>query len=64
MTTGPGTHEAELAALRASGSEVVHRHPESVDVATLMDPAAVPDAIAMGRRQAAADAEELRAFLA
>ena len=64
MTTGPGTHEAELAALRASGTEAFHRHPESVDVGTLMDPAAVPDAIAMGRRQAAADAEELRAFLA
>ena len=64
MTTGPGTHEAELGALRASGSEVLHRHPESVDVGTLMNPAAVPDAIAMGRRQAAADADEIRAFLA
>lgn len=64
MTTGPGTHEAEIAALRASGSEVFQRHPDAVVVGRLMDPAAVPDAIAMGRRQAAADAEELRAFLA
>jgi NTE family protein len=64
MTTGPGTQEAELAALRASGSEVVHRHPESVDVGTLMDPAAVSGAMGMGRRQAAADADEIRAFLA
>lgn len=64
MTTGPGTHERELAALRASGSEVFHRHPESVDVGGLMDPAGVPEAISMGRRQAAADAQELRSFLA
>jgi NTE family protein len=64
MTTRPGSTEEELAALRASGSEVFRRVPESVDVATLMDPAAVPDAIEMGRRQAAADADELRAFLA
>jgi NTE family protein len=64
MTTQPGSTEAELAALRASGSKVFRRIPASVDVATLMSPAAVPDAITMGRAQAAADAEELRAFLA
>jgi hypothetical protein len=29
-----------------------------------MDPTAVPDALAMGRRQADADAESLRAFIA
>ena len=40
------------------------RVPDKVDPKTLMDPAAVPDAIAMGRRQAAADADELRSFLA
>jgi len=28
----------------------------------LMDPTAVPDAVAMGRRQAAADADALREF--
>ena len=54
----------EIAALRASGTEVFHRMPEKMDLLTLMDPAAVPDAIAMGERQAAADADELRSFLA
>jgi hypothetical protein len=34
-----------------------------IDILALMDPEAVPDAIAMGERQAAADAEELRTFL-
>lgn len=56
--------EAELAELAATGTEVFHRTPESADAEALMDPAAVPVAFAMGTRQAAADAEELRAFLA
>jgi NTE family protein len=63
MTSRPGDFLDELAALRATGTEVFHRMPETMDLLTLMDPAAVPDAIAMGERQAAADAEELRAFL-
>ena len=37
--------------------------PETMDILTLMDPAAVPEAIAMGERQAAADVDELRTFL-
>jgi len=37
--------------------------PEAVDLMKLMDPEAVPEAVAMGERQARADAEELRAFL-
>jgi NTE family protein len=64
MTMRPGSSEAELAALRASGTEALIRVPEAVDVAMLMDPAAVPTAIEMGRRQAAADADELRTFVA
>ena len=64
MTTTPGSTEAEAAALEESGSRLFRRVPERVDPKTLMDPAAVPDAIAMGRRQAAGDAEELRSFLA
>ena len=64
MTVQPGSHEDEVAALRASGTEVILRVPASVDVLRLMDPLAVPEAIATGREQAAADADELLAFLA
>jgi NTE family protein len=63
MTSGPRSFLDELDALHTSGTEVFHRMPETMDLLTLMDPAAVPDAIAMGERQAAADAEELRSFL-
>ncbi len=64
MTSAPGSTEREFAALMASGSRMLYRTPTSVDPKALMDPAAVPDAIEMGRRQAIADADELRAFLA
>ena len=64
MTSTPGGFLEELDALRASGTEVFHRMPEKMDLLTLMDPTAVPEAIAMGERQAAADADELRTFLA
>ncbi len=64
MTSAVGSTENEFTALRASGSRVFCRTPTSVDPKALMDPTAVPDAIEMARRQAAADAHELRAFLA
>jgi hypothetical protein len=64
MTMAPGGIQRELDDLRQSGSKVFFRTPESMDLERLMDPAAVPDAIAMARRQAAADAAELRTFLA
>ena len=64
MTQAPGAFHAELEELRASGSELFLRSPETMDVARLMDPKAVPEAIAMARRQAAADADALREFLA
>jgi hypothetical protein len=64
MTVAPGSVRRELDALAGTGTEVVFKMPERVDLETLMDPAAVPDAVAMGRRQAAADADELRSFLA
>lgn len=63
MTVSPGDIEAEFDALRGTGTELLVRTPEAVDPDRLMDPSAVPDAIAMGRRQAVADAEELRTFL-
>ncbi len=54
---------AELAELEAGGTAVFHRTPEAVDLEKLMDPASVPVAFAMGKRQARADAPELRTFL-
>lgn len=63
MTTAPGSIEREVRALRASGTDLFLRTPEAVEIDELMDPTAVPEAIAMGRRQAEADVEELRTFL-
>lgn len=64
MTVAPGATVRELDELRGTGTDVMFRMPESVDIDRLMDPTAVPDAVAMGRRQAGADAEEMQAFLA
>lgn len=64
MTQAPGGFAAELADLRDTGTEVFLRSPESMDIERLMDPTAVPEAIAMARRQAAADVDALRAFIA
>jgi len=64
MTTSPTATQDEMRSLTASGTEVFRRVPDAVDPAMLMDPAAVPHAIEMGRRQAEADAGELGAFLA
>jgi NTE family protein len=64
MTVVPGSIRGEVDALRAAGTNVCFRTPEAFDVGKLMDPAAVPEAIEMGRRQAAADAAEIEAFLA
>ncbi len=64
MTVAPGSVHRELDALAGTGTEVMFKMPERVDLETLMDPAAVPDAVAMARRQAAADADELRRFMA
>jgi NTE family protein len=64
MTTPPNGVIDELEHLRGSGTEVFFRKPESMDLLRLMDPTAVPDALAMGKRQADADADELRTFLA
>ncbi len=63
MTNPPNGVIHELDHLAESGSEVFFRKPESMDLLRLMDPSAVPDALAMGRRQAEGDAEALRSFL-
>jgi NTE family protein len=68
MTLAPGDLEHELAALQATGTEVFFRIPEHhpMDAEGLMDPRAVPDAMAMGVRQANEDVEtgELARFWA
>lgn len=64
MTQAPGGFAAEVAALEASGTKVFLRSPESMDLTKLMDPKSVPDAIAMAKRQAAADAGALKQFIA
>jgi NTE family protein len=64
MTIAPGGIEAEIAQLAASGTDVELRAPESIDPDELMSPAAVPKALAMGARQAAADHDHLRSFWA
>jgi NTE family protein len=63
MTSAPGGFLDEMAELEKGGTRVFQRQPENVDLLTLMDPAAVPDAVAMGQRQATADVAELRTFL-
>ena len=62
MTLHPNEGKQELEDLKASGTDVVVRVPEEVDLLTLMSPAAVPDALAMGARQATADVGEVSAF--
>jgi len=64
MTQASGAFQAEVAQLEASGSQVFLRSPESMDITKLMDPKSVPDAIAMAKRQADADADALKAFIA
>jgi len=64
MTQSPGGFAAEVDALKASGTKVFLRSPESMDLMKLMDPKAVPDAVAMAKRQAAADVDALREFIA
>ncbi len=55
MTSHPGGAEQELADLEASGTSVMIRVPEQVDIVELMTPSSVPKALAMGERQASAD---------
>jgi NTE family protein len=64
MTLHPNDGRQEMADLEASGTEVVLRVPEEVDLLTLMSPSAVPGALAMGARQAADDVGMLATFWA
>lgn len=56
MTIQPNSLKEEVAALEAAGTATMVRGPREVDMAKLMDPLAVPEAIAMAEEQAAEDA--------
>ena len=62
MTSHPGAGLQELEDLKSSGTEVMVRMPAEVDLMQLMEPAAVPKALALGARQAQEDAASLAAF--
>jgi len=62
MTSHPGSGLQELEDLKASGTEVMVRVPAEVDLMLLMEPKAVPQALALGARQATEDAAEMAAF--
>lgn len=62
MTIRPDSLNDELAALNAAGTETMDRGPKEVDLTRLMDPQAVPEAIAMGEDQAARDAVTMAEF--
>lgn len=62
LTIQPDCLQREAEAVRAAGGQVFLRGPHETDIDTLMSPSAVPDAVAMGAEQAAADADALTAF--
>jgi len=62
MTQASGAYLAEMEALRAAGTRVFARGPETVNMDELMKPSSVPGALAMGDRQASADAQAVSEF--
>lgn len=62
MTVQPGRFQYELNELHRVGTKAFAKGPTKVDMTKLMDPDEVPEAIAIGDEQAAADAVELAAF--
>jgi NTE family protein len=62
MTQSPDAFPLERQALIDSGTELLQVSPAEVDLLRLMSPTAIPDAVAMGRRQALEDLERLAAF--
>lgn len=62
MTIKPTALADEVAALQAHGTEVIVHGPEPTEVSKLMSPSAVPEAMAMGQRQAAEHAAQLSTF--
>ncbi len=62
MTIQPDRLRTELAELQKAGTTAYARGPHKVDLAQLMDPTAVPEALALGDEQAGQDVVELAAF--
>lgn len=62
MTVRPGDIEAEVAALKASGTDVFLRAPAAVDETELMSSDVVLRALAAGAAQAADDLDAMREF--
>jgi NTE family protein len=62
LTMVPDGVQREIAALRATGTEVEVRYARLASDIDLMDPAAAPAALALGVTQGIEDADELRAF--
>ncbi len=62
MTIQPTSLADELTELHRAGTRAFARGPNKVDMTRLMDPQAVPEAIALGEEQAANDAVEMAAF--
>lgn len=62
MTIQPGNLATEIALLHEAGTKAYAKGPNKVDMTKLMDPKAVPEALALGEEQAAEDASELAAF--
>jgi NTE family protein len=62
MTLRPEDGQKELGDLEDSGTAVMLRTPAKVDLLELMSPSSVPEALAMGARQAGDDAALLSSF--
>jgi NTE family protein len=62
LTMQPDSVDREISALRATGTAVEVRHARLSPDTDLMDPAAVPDALKLGRHQATEDAAALSDF--
>lgn len=62
MTIAADALDRELAALAQQGTKAYSRGPAKMDITRLMDPTAVPEALALGEEQAANDCVEIAAF--
>ena len=62
LTMQPDSVDREVSALRATGTAVEVRHARLSSDTDLMDPASVPDALKLGRRQATEDAAVISSF--